>query len=250
MRTHIFSQASSVYKTMTSIFYKIATRVLFEFYRTRTEHNKMQRSASHRATCSASLREQSNRESLRPGLTENRLSTPAVLQRRTSRSSFLADKYAGHEACFGSDICFRNRMLLPFPTLVTLCGETSFLVSVPFSTPLSFLSRASICASPLTRRTWYMKHIATPSDGMTLTQPSSREIIPRDSVTPDGAVFLPPFRPVWITLFCATLFCDHIYANMLLIKYNLIIFNLMILKREKRFEMFLKYINVSKLYIY
>jgi len=42
-----------------------------------------------------------------------------------------------------------------------------------------------------------MKHIALPSDGMTLTQPPSREIMPRDPVTPNHVICL-PFLLVWI----------------------------------------------------
>lgn len=105
----------------------------------------------------------------------------------------VADKYAGHEAVFRKRHLLSNRM---FP--VTLWGTLPYYRSLSSQPPFS--SRNISCSSPLTHRTWYMKHTALPSDGMTLTQPPSREIMPHDPVNPDhGATFL-PFLSVWIIL--------------------------------------------------
>lgn len=129
----------------------------------------------------------SNRES--PFRTYRKSFIPLVAVLHGGYRVPLADKYAGHEECFGNDICFR------IECSPSHCAETPFSVSVPFSN-----SRLLVLAlPPLTHRTWYMKHIALPSDGMTLTQPPSREIMPRDPVTPDHVIFL-PLLPIWITL--------------------------------------------------
>lgn len=132
---------------------------------------------------------------------------PIIFARRTCRKWFhsfhpffvdhiaypVADKYAGHEAVFRRRHLLSNRM---FP--VTLCrGTLPYYRSLSSQSPFS---RNISCSSPLTHRTWYMKHIALPSDSMTLTQPPSREIMPHDPVTPDhGAIFLPVLS-VWIIL--------------------------------------------------
>lgn len=59
----------------------------------------------------------------------------------------LADKYAGHEACFGNDICFR------IECSPSHCAETPFSVSVPFSN-----SRLLVLTPPLNSP--YMIHEA------------------------------------------------------------------------------------------
>lgn len=100
----------------------------------------------------------------------------------------LADKYAGHEAMFRKRHLLLNRMLS-----VILCrGTLPYYRSLSSQPPFSSCNIS--CSSLLTHRTWYMKHIALPSDGMTLTQPPSREIMPHDPVTPDHNVMFLPFR--------------------------------------------------------
>lgn len=57
-----------------------------------------------------------------------------------------------------------------------------------------------------------MKHIALPSDGMTLTQPPSREIMPRDPVTPRPRYMPSPSTRLDYPL-VATLLCDSPYNS-------------------------------------
>lgn len=109
--------------------------------------------------------------------------------RRTHRVP-LADKYAGHETCFGNDICFRIECSLLH------CTETPF--SVPFSN-----SRLLVLNPPLNSP--YMIHEAHSSairwhDTHPTTvpwnhAPWSRALRPR---------YMPSPSTVWITLLCDT----------------------------------------------
>lgn len=127
---------------------------------------------------------------LRSEPTENRLSLPLpfftediafLLRINMQGTRSVSETTSAFESNVLRHIVRRHCSLFPFP----------------FQTPV--FSYSLLPPPPLTHRTWYMKHIALPSDGMILTQPPSREIMPRDPMTPDHIIFL-PLLSVWIIL--------------------------------------------------
>lgn len=96
---------------------------------------------------------------------------------------------AASNVCFGSDICFRIKCS---PRL----RKTLFRSPPPSET-----------LSPSIHDTWSTQH-PTASDGTTLSQPPSREIMPRDPVIlPGPSSPLSPFSPPR-RAFCLALFTD------------------------------------------
>lgn len=103
-------------------------------------------------------------------------SWPASLWRRFRRErrwTVSGNKYAGHV----DQSMFRKwHLLLNQVFSVTPCGNAFPSFRSLFTAPL-------LCRS-LTLYTWYMKHTARASDGVTLTRPPSREIMPHDPAIP------------------------------------------------------------------